>query len=54
MPNPQFAPESPVGRLLSEGYDLVLSHGHLTVSRVPSHRPGRRSAHGRPAHPPRQ
>jgi ThiF family len=35
MPNQQFAPESPLGRLLAEGYDLILSHGHLTVSRVP-------------------
>lgn len=35
MPNPQSAPESPVDRLLAEGYDLTLGHGHLSVRRVP-------------------
>lgn len=42
MPNPQFAPDGPVGRLFAEGYDLVLSNGHLVIGRVPYISPGGR------------
>lgn len=35
MLNQQFAPDSPVGRLFAEGYDLVLSNGHLIVRSIP-------------------
>lgn len=35
MLKPQFAPDSPVGRLYAEGYDLILGNGHLIVRRIP-------------------
>lgn len=35
MSNPPTGPEDPIGRLLAEGYDLVLQAGHLIVRRVP-------------------
>lgn len=47
MLNPQFAPDSPVGRLFAEGYDLILSNGHLIVRRVPYIAPGGVRSDGR-------
>jgi hypothetical protein len=35
MSNPPTAPDDPVARLLAEGYDLVLLHGHLVVRQIP-------------------
>lgn len=38
MSNPPTGPrgsDDPVGRLLADGYDLVLQHGHLIVRRIP-------------------
>jgi hypothetical protein len=35
MSSSPTAPDSPVDKLLAEGYDLVLQHGHLVVRRIP-------------------
>jgi hypothetical protein len=35
MSNPPTGPEEPVGRLFTDGYDLVLRHGHLVVRHIP-------------------
>lgn len=35
MSSPRSGPEESVGRLLDEGYDLILQAGHLIVRRVP-------------------
>jgi hypothetical protein len=35
MSSPPSGPNDPVRRLLAEGYDLVLQHGHLLVRRIP-------------------
>lgn len=35
MSSPASGPDGPVGRLLADGYDLVLQNGHLQVRRVP-------------------
>lgn len=35
MSNSATAPDSPVGELLSDGYDLILQHGHLVVRSIP-------------------
>src|SRR5882724_7276461 len=35
MPNPPTGPEDPVARLLADGYDVALGHGHLVVRQIP-------------------
>lgn len=35
MSSPPTGPDDPIARLLADGYDLVLEHGHLVVRRLP-------------------
>lgn len=35
MSSPPTGPNDPIARLLADGYDLVLQHGHLVVRRLP-------------------
>lgn len=35
MSSPPTGPDDPIARLLADGYDMVLEHGHLVVRRLP-------------------
>lgn len=35
MSNPPIDPDDPIGRLVADGYDIVLQNGHLVVRRLP-------------------
>lgn len=35
MSSPPTGPDDPVRQLYTDGYDLILQHGHLVVRRIP-------------------